>query len=179
MKEQLEVLSYNPEWANHFAVERNLISEALGSVVLRIDHNGSTAVPGLAAKPIIDIQISVKSLQPMNNYLLPLTGIGYTHVPDPDDSFAPFFHKPQKWPHQYHVHVVEYGGDEERKTLAFRDYLRANSDIREEYGKLKQKLARKYSGNFSAHQSYAEKKTDFISRITEQALKEGYPYIFD
>src|SRR5262245_24150685 len=128
MNQELQIVSYDPAWPSQFEVEAVRIREALGSLAVRIDHNGSTSVPGLAAKPIIDIQVSVASLEPIGMYREPLCSIGYVHVPHADDSFCPFFHRPSTWPHGHHVHVVKAYGDEERRTIAFRDYLRAHWD---------------------------------------------------
>ena len=122
--EEIELVPYDAGWPAAFAAEAARIRAALGALALRIDHNGSTSIQGLRAKPIIDIQVSVAALQPLAAYATPLEGLGYTHVPHADDAFAPFFHRPADWPHSHHVHVVEYGGREERRTLAFRDYLR-------------------------------------------------------
>src|SRR2546425_8625767 len=136
----LEIVPYDPRWLREFETERDRIQAALGSLALRIEHNGSTSVPGLAAKPIIDIQISVAALQPIAGYGDQLHALGYTHVPDADDAFCPFFHRPSRWPHTHHVHVVQAGGAEERRTLAFRDYLREHADAAGEYERLKQGL---------------------------------------
>ena len=128
MNETIDIVPYDPGWPSVFSAERDRIAAALGDFALRIDHNGSTSVPGLAAKSIIDIQVSVRQLQPLEAFAEPLKSLGYVHVPHPDDSFCPFFHKPATWPHTHHVHVVESGGAEERRTLAFRDYLREHPE---------------------------------------------------
>jgi len=122
------IVPYDPRWPAEFEAERDRIQTALGALALRIDHHGSTAVPGLAAKPIIDVQISVERLHSIEACAADLARLGYLHVPHPDDAVCPFFHRPDTWPHTYHVHVVEAGGDEERRTLAFRDYLRAHGE---------------------------------------------------
>ena len=171
-----EVVPYNPDWPRAFRAERDRIAATLGAFAVRIDHNGSTSVPGLAAKPIIDIQISVERLDPSEAYAPGLVQLGYVHVPHPDDAFCPFFHRPAAWPHTHHVHVVHAGGDEERRTLAFRDYLREHGDAAREYADLKCRLAPRYSAaTFSSRQAYAEAKADFITRITDRALALGYP----
>ena len=176
MSETVEIVPYDPEWPSAFAAERDRIAAALGSLAVRIDHNGSTSVTGLAAKPIIDIQVSVRELQPIETYAMPLTRLGYVHVPHPDDSFCPFFHKPKEWPHTHHVHVVQSGGDEERRTLAFRDYLLEHSAVAREYEDLKRTLASQHSaGDFPSRELYAEAKTEFITSITDRALSQGYP----
>src|SRR5262245_29993178 len=124
----IEVRPYDPAWVTAFESERDRLRDALGALALRIDHNGSTAVPGLAAKPVIDIQISVAALHPIAAYEPALARLGYVHMPHADDAFAPFFHRPAAWPHTHHVHVVQAGSSEERRTLAFRDYLRTHPD---------------------------------------------------
>ena len=91
LKSELEIVPYDPRWPSAFEAEAVRLRNTLGALALRIDHNGSTAIPGLAAKPIIDIQVSVTALQPMAPYETPLRTIGYVHVPDYDDSFCPFF----------------------------------------------------------------------------------------
>jgi GrpB-like predicted nucleotidyltransferase (UPF0157 family) len=159
-----------------FAAERARLAEALGSLAQRIEHQGSTAVAGLAAKPIIDIQVSVAALRPLQVYGSRLATIGYVHVPSADDSFAPFFHQPAQWPHSHHVHVVERGGLEEQRTLAFRDYLRDNPDEAREYERLKRRLAALNKGSDAeSREDYARAKSGFIERIAALALAAGFP----
>ncbi len=174
---QLDVIPYDPRWPEQYVEERTRLSQALGDVAQRIEHNGSTSVPGLAAKPVIDIQISVVDLQPMDAYRIPLQQLGYFHVPHEDDAFCPFFHRPQEWPHTYHVHVVEIGSEEEARTLAFRDYLRDHTEVAEEYANLKLALAPQFSASeFDSHQAYADAKGELIERVIRLARAQGYPY---
>ena len=177
MSETLHIVPYDQAWPSAFSAERDRIAAALGALALRVDHNGSTSVPGLAAKPIIDIQVSVRSLQPIETYATGLMQLGYVHVPHPDDAFCPFFHRPLAWPHTHHVHVVQAGGAEERRTLAFRDYLRDHPDVARAYEDLKRGLASQHSAtDFSSRQAYADAKTEFITSMTERALANGYPH---
>lgn len=174
----IEIVEYDPTWPAAFGREASRIRDALGALALRIDHHGSTAVPGLAAKPIIDIQVSVASLQPLSTYAAPLEAIGYVHVPHPDDAFCPFFHVPARWPHTHHVHVVASGSDEERRTLAFRDYLREHGDAARDYERLKRALAAKLVGaDAESRESYARAKTDIVERLVAEALRCGYPRV--
>ena len=174
--DHLEIVPYDSRWPSLFAAERQRIAEALGAIAVRIDHHGSTAVSGLAAKPIIDIQVSVSHVHPLEAYMTELMDLGYVHVPHPDDAFCPFFHRPPAWPHTYHVHVVQAGGIEERRTLAFRDYLREHAEVAGEYAALKRALAPQYAAAESAaREAYAAAKTAFISSIVERALSEGFP----
>ena len=176
MGEHLRVVPYDPSWPREFEAERDRIAVALGNLALRIDHKGSTAVPGLAAKPIIDIQISVEQLHPMAAYAPCLAQLGYEHLPHADDAFCPFFHRPSDWPHTHHVHVVQADGDEERCILAFRDYLREHRSLASQYEDLKLRLAPHYSAaEFSSRQAYVDAKGEFVNRITQLALARGYP----
>jgi GrpB-like predicted nucleotidyltransferase (UPF0157 family) len=166
------VVAYDPRWPHQFEAERARIGAALGALALRIDHHGSTAVPGLAAKPIIDIQISVARLDSSATYAGRLAPLGYIHMPHGDDAVCPFFHRPAQWPHTHHVHLVEAGGDEERRTLAFRDYLREHEPVAREYETLKRALAEKFGEHdASSREAYANAKGDFIARVVSLALE--------
>jgi GrpB-like predicted nucleotidyltransferase (UPF0157 family) len=177
VSEALEIVPYDPAWPSAFAAERDRIAAALDDVAVRIDHHGSTAVPGLAAKPVLDIQVSVRRLEPLAAFAVPLAQLGYMHVPHADDAWCPFFHRPAAWPHTHHVHVVQFGGPEERRTLAFRDYLRAHPEAAREYEQLKRRLASVHSAaTFASRQAYADAKTEFVTRTTDRALAAGLPH---
>jgi GrpB-like predicted nucleotidyltransferase (UPF0157 family) len=170
------VVPYDPRWPQQFEAERNRIGRALGALALRIDHHGSTAVPGLAAKPVIDIQVSVAQLQPIAIHAERLAPLGYVHVPHADDAVCPFFHRPVDWPHTHHVHLVEAGGDDERRTLVFRDYLREHEPVAREYEALKRRLAGEFSdGDLASREAYANAKSDFIERVIRAALSGARP----
>jgi len=173
---EIEIVPYDPGWPAAFEAEAVRLRAALGALALRIDHNGSTSVPGLGAKPIIDIQVSVAALQPLSAYRIPLEAIGYVHLPHPDDAFCPFFHRPMEWPHTHHVHFVERGGPEERRTLAFRDYLREHPGTAHDYEQLKRALATQLAASdHESRERYARAKTDFIERAIALAIGMGYP----
>jgi GrpB-like predicted nucleotidyltransferase (UPF0157 family) len=176
MTSGIEIVPYDPAWQRAFEAEASRIRLGLGTIALRVDHHGSTAVPGLAAKPIIDIQVSVAALLPLSSFASPLAALGYTHVPHPDDAFCPFFHRPAHWPHTHHVHVVASGSVHERRTLAFRDYLRDHVEAAREYEQLKRQLAAQLiGGDAEAREAYARAKTDIVERIVAEALRCGYP----
>ena len=172
---KLEIVPYDPGWPAAYEVEAIRLRAALGTLAVRIDHHGSTSVPGLGAKPIIDIQVSVAALQPLARYRERLQAIGYVHSPHPNDAFCPFFHRPTQWPHSHHVHLVERGSAEERRTLAFRDYLRDHADTARQYEDLKHVLAaHKAANDPDAREDYARAKTDFIEKVVARALLSGY-----
>jgi GrpB-like predicted nucleotidyltransferase (UPF0157 family) len=172
----LEIAPYDPRWPEAFAAEATRLRAALGSLALRIDHVGSTAVPGLSAKPVIDIHVSVAALASLSPYKERLQALGYVHVPDPDDAFCPFFHRPQTWPHTHHVHLVVRGGAEEQRVLAFRDYLRDHADVAGDYERLKTELARRLTPvDRESREAYARAKSSFVERVVAVALRNGYP----
>jgi GrpB-like predicted nucleotidyltransferase (UPF0157 family) len=167
----LDIVDYDPRWPAMYEAERDRLASALGPRARRIEHNGSTSVPGLAAKPIIDIQISVATLSPLQPLVDALAPLGYVHVPHADDAFCPFLHRPVAWPHTYHVHFVEAGGLEERRTLAFRDYLRAHDEAAREYEQLKRALAAQTDATDpAAREAYAHAKSAFIERILRSTV---------
>jgi GrpB-like predicted nucleotidyltransferase (UPF0157 family) len=171
----IEVVSYDSQWPSQFEAEAERIRAALGATALRIDHNGSTSIPGMRAKPVIDIQVSVATLQPLAAFGDALATLGYHHVPHPDDAFCPFFHRPANWPHTHHIHVVEHGGLEERRTLAFRDYLREHGTAAREYERIKMDLAKRLVGaDHETREAYARAKSEFIERIVARAVESGY-----
>ena len=176
VQDTIQILPYQPAWASQFEAERARLAAALGDVAVRIEHHGSTSVPRLPAKPVIDIQISVRSLQPMSSYIALLEQLGYVHRPHADDARCPFFFYPRQWPSTHHVHVVESGGEEESVTLAFRDYLRDHDEVAAEYGRLKISLAPQFSATAAnERENYADAKGAFVRRITQRAIDEGYP----
>jgi GrpB-like predicted nucleotidyltransferase (UPF0157 family) len=176
LEDPIVLFPYDRGWPGAFEAEARRIASALGPALVRIDHVGSTAVPGLAAKPVIDIQVSVRALHPLEPHLLPLIAIGYTHVPHPDDAVYPFLHRPSSWPHSHHAHLCEAGGSEERRHLAFRDFLREHPQEAAAYADEKRRLALLFSsGSFESRNAYAEAKSAFILPAILRALGLGYP----
>ncbi len=173
----IKIVPHDWTWPALFEAEAVTIREAMGSLALRIDHVGSTSVPGLAAKPIIDIQISVASLETQQIYLQPLAQLGYSHVPlGPVDLFYPFFQKPVAWPSTHHVHLCVHGSEHERRHLAFRDYLRSHPALAAEYVKIKRTLAAAHDGaTLESRERYSLSKTEFVTSVLEQALSAGFP----
>ncbi len=156
----IEVVDYDPEWPARFEDEAERLRAALGDVAARIEHVGSTSVPGLAAKPVIDIQLSVASLEPMGPYQEPLQRLKYEWLPDPDTADHRIFVFPRGGgTRQVNLHVCEVGSEWERRHLAFRERLRGERAVREQYADLKRGLALEYGNDV---ESYADAKGDFI-----------------
>jgi GrpB-like predicted nucleotidyltransferase (UPF0157 family) len=160
---------YDPAWPARFEEEAAALREAFGTLALRIEHVGSTAVPGMLAKPVIDIQVSVESLSSLVPFMPAMSRLEYVHLVDPDPVFErayPYFHKPAEWPHTHHVHLCEAGSELERRHLAFRDQLRSDAGARERYAALKRGLAAVHGGaTHDERQGYADAKSEFVQSL--------------
>jgi len=167
----IRIVPYDDRWPEHFASEASRLRAAMGSLALRIEHVGSTSVPGLSAKPVIDIQISVATLEGLEVYIAPLAAVGYSHVPFADvDRVYPFFRKPAEWPSTHHIHLCVIGSEYERRHLAFRDYLRNHPQIANEYVALKQNLAAAHVGaTAESRERYSLAKTAFVTSVLQRA----------
>ena len=162
---------YDPEWPSWFEEEATILRAALGSIAERIEHVGSTSVPGLAAKPVIDIQVSVTSLTPRGPIVAPLVAIGYQHSIDPIEPQHEFFSRGyhDDGYRKVHIHVCEVGSTWERRHLAFRDELRRDADAAAAYGALKRQLAADHPRDIF---TYVDEKTDFIRSVEQRALAD-------
>ncbi len=137
------VVEYDPVWPEEFRRLAAALRSALGPTAVRIDHVGSTSVPGLAAKPVIDIQVSVRDLHPEGAYAQPLERLGYRLQPDNPDRSKRFFDGPLEGP-ATHLHVRTAGGFDEQLNLLFRDYLRSHPEPAHEYARAKRELAARF-----------------------------------
>jgi GrpB-like predicted nucleotidyltransferase (UPF0157 family) len=161
------VVAANPAWANEFAHLGDLLRVALGSTALRIDHIGSTAVPGLDAKPIIDVQVSVEAFDPLDTYRTPMKKVGFVHRADNPERTKRYFRE-RPGERRTHIHVRREGSFSEQFALLFRDYLRADPERALEYGTLKHALATRYARPEERHQ-YIEAKVPFIWETMRRA----------
>jgi GrpB-like predicted nucleotidyltransferase (UPF0157 family) len=158
------IVDYDPRWPALYEEEKDRIVAASGPVVLAIEHIGSTAVPGLAAKPIIDIMAGVRTLDEAPALYGPLATIGYEYAPEFEETIPErrFFRKGRAEYRTHHLHVVNFGDEFWVRHLLFREYLRRHTQVAHDYKQLKRKLAKEYGGN---RQGYTEAKTDFIRGI--------------
>lgn len=171
------IAAYDDAWPALFDAEAARVREVMGGLALRIEHVGSTSVPGLAGKSVIDIQVSVATLENLGVYSEPLGRLGYGHIPlGPFDADYPFFQKPAEWPSTHHVHLCVSGAEQECRHLAFRDYLRSHPAVAVEYVALKRSLAAAHDGaTLESRERYSLSKTHFINSVLERALRAGYP----
>jgi GrpB-like predicted nucleotidyltransferase (UPF0157 family) len=163
----VRIVDHDPAWRTEAEAEIEQVRGALGDLAIRVDHIGSTAVPGLAAKPIIDLQASVSSVAPIETYADPLERLGYLFGPDPEFSDWHFFAKPPQRPRTHHLHVVAAGSDHERRHLAVRDHLRSHPDEAATYAALKRRVVAEHPDDRLA---YIEGKAAYMAALEAQAL---------
>jgi GrpB-like predicted nucleotidyltransferase (UPF0157 family) len=154
----IRIVPYEPSWPALFRQTAAPMREALGHVALRIDHIGSTAVPGLAAKPVIDIQISVPSFDPLNAFRDPLEKLGYVFRSENPDRMKRYFRE-APGARRTHIHIQLHGSWSEQLALLFRDYLRTHQDVAARYAALKSDLARRFGYD---REGYTNAKGPFI-----------------
>jgi GrpB-like predicted nucleotidyltransferase (UPF0157 family) len=160
-RRRIVIVESDPGWAGRFDAERDRIVDALDTAAVRVDHVGSTAVPGLPAKPIIDIQVSVADVEDEDSYLPALEHVGYElRVREPA-------HRMMRTPgRDVHVHICAHGGQWERRHLLFRDWLRTSTADRQLYAQRKRELAQR---DWPTMDHYADAKTAVIADIMDRA----------
>lgn len=166
--EAVEVVCYDPTWPARFEAERARIAAALGDLALEIHHIGSTAIPGIDAKPIIDTMVTVRHLDDAVDCIAPLQELGYAFIDYPQNTDRRFFRKGK--PRTHHLHIVAAGSRSLIEHLAFRDALRANADLRREYQDLKCALRTKYKHDRA---TYSESKGAFVQKVLAQWRSRG------
>ncbi|PWW00697.1 GrpB-like predicted nucleotidyltransferase (UPF0157 family) [Paenibacillus cellulosilyticus] len=160
--ETVKIEGYNENWPLMFQEEKRQVEEIMTDKAIAIEHIGSTAVPGLSAKTVIDFMVGVKDLAEVEAFIEPLARIGYEHVVHKEFPNRRFFRKGQWRAGTHHLHVYVYGSEEWDHQLAFRDYLRDHSEAMMQYDQLKRELADKYPHDRAA---YTNAKHPFITEI--------------
>jgi GrpB-like predicted nucleotidyltransferase (UPF0157 family) len=164
----VEIVPYDPTWPLRFQEEADVLRQALATwLVGAIEHIGSTAVPGLAAKPVIDIMAGVRTLADSRPAIAAATDLGYCYAPYQAE-LEHWFCKPSPAFRTHHLHLVPAGTPQWIRPIAFRDYLRAHPDVAGEYEALKRRLAEEYRFD---REAYTQAKRPFIDRITDIGLE--------
>lgn len=159
--EPIRLAPYDPAWPLRFEEERTALVAAIGEwIVGDVHHVGSTAVPGLEAKPIIDILAGVRGLHESLPCVEPLAGLDYLYAPYLAQEMH-WFCKPHPSCRTHHLHLMPAGSQRYGDELAFRDRLRADPGLAADYAALKQTLAKRFADD---RDSYTEAKSDFVSR---------------
>lgn len=179
-REHVEIVSYDPRWPESFEREKgHLLAVLPGDVVGRIEHFGSTAIAGVAAKPIVDMLVEVSDLEAVKSRVVPILhshGYDYVWRPTSGDDVPPWYawfigREPATGVRTHHIHMVERGFPQ-WDALLFRDYLRRHPDVAAEYVALKLRLAAEFPEDRVA---YTRGKTDFVRRVTlaARAVRES------
>ena len=163
----VRIVDYDPRWPELAEAELARIAGALGDVAVRLEHIGSTAVPRLAAKPIVDLQLSVDALEPRERYAEPLERLGYAFFPAPQSPDLHFFALPPERPRTHHLHVCAAGSAHEARHLAVRDYLRDHPGEAAAYEELKRWLVARHPQDRLA---YMAGKQDYMDALEARAL---------
>jgi GrpB-like predicted nucleotidyltransferase (UPF0157 family) len=174
----ITIVPYDPAWPHEFSRLAEPLRQALGALALRVDHIGSTAVPGLAAKDVIDMQITVRDLSmPVEEALAMLgyernTTITADHLPPhmtgPVADWQKWFFRPPAAQRRSNLHVRVEGRPNQRYPLLFRDYLRAHPIARDAYGIIKQQLARYHAEDVDAYYDIKDPVCDIIWGAAEE-----------
>jgi GrpB-like predicted nucleotidyltransferase (UPF0157 family) len=166
------ICDYDPTWPAQFEQERDRLWVALGSVVVAIEHIGSTAVPGLAAKPIIDMLLAVRSLE-QARLTLPdrLVALGYRQMVEYEQWLhgEMLFRRGVPGPWTHHAHVVEERSDQWQEYIELRDYLRRHDDVATTYGELKRALALLFGDDIAG---FRDAKRPFLRDVRARARAE-------
>ena len=167
----VEIVPYDPSWPKQFLEEQAVLRRALAPWLAGpIEHIGSTAIPGLAAKPVIDIMAAVRTLEDSRPAIQAAAQLGYCYAPYRPES-EHWFCKPSPFFRTHHLHLVPLGSPQWYGPIAFRDYLREHSAVAAEYEALKRRLAREFQFD---REAYTEAKHPFVECMTDLALEEGY-----
>ena len=167
------VVDYNPEWPRLYVAEKARILGAIGPWVSRIEHVGSTAIPGLAAKPILDILVGLRKLDDAPHCIPRLEKLGYEYVPDYEKELPMrrYFRQGSRENRTHHVHMVEEGSDFWVAHLRFRDFLRDHPDDARRYELLKRELVARFEND---REAYTASKAEFIKTMLSKAAEAGY-----
>jgi len=167
--ETFELADYNPEWPTLFQQEADKIAAVIGDAVIEVEHIGSTSIPGIRAKPIIDILLIVEHFAPLDEYRERLEPLGYHIFAHKDFNQADHLFFWKGMPRTHHLHIVEYATWEHQRHLLFRDYLRNHPEVAEQYEQVKRELSIAFKSNRPA---YTKGKTAFIKPIVAFAMEE-------
>jgi GrpB-like predicted nucleotidyltransferase (UPF0157 family) len=162
---RIEVQEYDSRWPKRFELLRQRFWEAVGDIATSIEHVGSTSVPGLAAKPIIDIDIVVPTEADLPAAIEKLAVLGYQHIGELGVEGREAFRNPPD-PIAHHLYLCPAESLGLRNHLAIRDFLRSHPDVAREYGALKRALANQYAEDLD---SYIEGKSEFLCSILQRA----------
>jgi GrpB-like predicted nucleotidyltransferase (UPF0157 family) len=164
--DRVELADHDPSWADVFAQEQERLAAIFDGQAVGIEHVGSTSVPDLCAKPIVDMLVGLRELELSDEQIAAMQGLGYEYLGEYGLPGRLFF---RKQPRTHHVHVVEHGGEHWQRQLTFRNALRSDAEERRRYDAFKRRLA----AEGHPREVYTELKTPFIREIEARARARG------
>jgi GrpB-like predicted nucleotidyltransferase (UPF0157 family) len=167
---EVRLVPHQPEWQSRFTKEKRRLTDLLGEMGIQIEHVGSTAVPALPAKPIIDIAIAVRAIEDIVHWPATLEPGGYTYFGDREGRGDHFFAKGPENCRSFYLHVVPRESCRWSDYLRFRDLLRADASLREEYAQLKTGLCEAHSRDRAV---YTSAKAALIRRVLKEELNQS------
>ncbi len=166
---KVEVVPHDPKWQDAFRMESKHIADALGENFVKIHHIGSTAIPGIYAKPIIDILVEVKDITKVDEQSSAMESLGYEVMGEYGIPNRRFFRKDnQAGVRTHHIHIFEVGSAQVERHLAFRDYMITHPEAAQRYSELKRELAREHPQNIDG---YMDGKDGFIKEMDRKAAQ--------
>ncbi len=164
MPDPIVVVPYSITWPVRFRIEARLLQVALSALKPAIEHIGSTSVPGLAAKPVIDMLVGVPSIDAIRAYADRLSNYGYEYIPEYENALPDrrFFKRMVRGVRTHHVHVVELNGLYWKRYLKFRNHLRADPWLAARYAEVKRRLAGRFPDDRDA---YTNGKSGFVEAV--------------
>ena len=160
-KRRVEVFSYNSNWKGMYKEESEKIKNILSDIIIDIHHIGSTAIPGIKAKPLIDMLVEVKDIEAVDQYNNKMEEFGYEVMGEYGIPKRRFFRKGGD-KRTHHIHIFQVGNEEIERHIKFKEYLIAHPDKAREYSRLKEELANKYTYDVD---NYTNRKSNFIQEI--------------
>ncbi len=168
----VRLVPYTAEWVRYFELEKAALRLVLGGYILDIQHIGSTSIPGMLAKPIVDIAIAVADFEQAKTCIPLVEGLGYEYKGEFGIPRRHYFVKGD--PRLFHLHMSESESIEWQNTLLFRDYLRDHPEAAQEYAQLKQQLAAKFPHDRDA---YLDGKSEFVEGVLKKCrIDQGGRY---
>lgn len=164
--DRVELVDHDPSWAELFEAEKGRISAIFDGRAVAIEHVGSTSVPDLCAKPIVDVLVGLRELELSDADVESMRSLGYEYLGEYGLPGRLFF---RKEPRTHHVHVVAHGGEHWERQLMFRDALRSDAEERQRYDEFKRRLA----AEGHPRDVYTELKTPFIREVEARARERG------
>lgn len=166
MMRNIHVVSYNPDWQQQYEHEAEQIKVVFGTLLVAIHHIGSTSVPGLYAKPIIDIMPVVRDIEQVEKYKEAMAALGYQARGENGIPGRRYFCKGEDAHRTHHVHIYDPNNSEVTAHLNFRDYLRAHPDDAQRYGALKRRLAAEFTNDIYG---YMDGKDALVKELIAKA----------